>query len=253
MVVNLQVLMPGETARPHRHRTNALRFVIESDGHAVTTVDGTPYRMMPGDLLLTPGWCWHEHSHDGENRAVWLDALDVPLQHHFQCNDYEAGPSNDMPSSQTETAFNSTGILPVTSDESVRLSPMVRYPLESVRRALAAMPAMDDGSRRIRYVNPATGGFAMAGLDCYMLSLAPDFDTRPFRSTANTVCLVVEGEGTSSVGEDRLDWTRNDIINLPRGQWTWHRARGGHALLFQLTDREVLARLGYLRENYRDP
>src|ERR1700756_1534006 len=35
----LQVLLPGEAARPHRHTMNAIRFVIEGKG-AHTIVDG---------------------------------------------------------------------------------------------------------------------------------------------------------------------------------------------------------------------
>jgi gentisate 1,2-dioxygenase len=58
MVVNLQVLMPSESARPHRHRLNALRFIIEGDGTAVTTVDGIPCPMVAKKLsngkLISP-------------------------------------------------------------------------------------------------------------------------------------------------------------------------------------------------------
>lgn len=36
---SIQVLMPGETARVHRHTANALRFVLEGDD-GTTTVDG---------------------------------------------------------------------------------------------------------------------------------------------------------------------------------------------------------------------
>ncbi len=47
--VNLQVLLPGESARPHRHTMNALRFILEAEG-AVTIVDGKPCVMEPGDM-----------------------------------------------------------------------------------------------------------------------------------------------------------------------------------------------------------
>jgi gentisate 1,2-dioxygenase len=74
----LQVLMPGESARPHRHTPNALRFVLEGDG-ATTLVDGKPCPMSEGDLIITPGMSWHEHVHTGTAPIVWFDALDVPL------------------------------------------------------------------------------------------------------------------------------------------------------------------------------
>jgi predicted ATPase len=35
--------------------------------------------METGDIVLTPGWCWHAHRHDGDKPAYWFDGLDVPL------------------------------------------------------------------------------------------------------------------------------------------------------------------------------
>ncbi len=251
LVVNLQILMPGETALPHRHRANALRFVLESDGGAATIVDGRSYPMLPGDLVLTPGWCWHAHRHDGEGRAVWLDALDLPLQTHLQTDAYEGGPASDMPPRAPQTAWESAGILPTTDGPGSPGPHIFRYPLATVRATLDAMAAAPDGSRRIRYTDPATGGAAMAGIDCYMLALARGRPSRACRSTANMVVLVVEGDGVSEVGGETLRWRRNDIAVLPRGRWISHRAESESVLLFQLTDREVLARLGYLREEFR--
>src|SRR5262249_5834088 len=50
---NIQILLPGEKARPHRHTMNALRFVLQGSG-ATTIVDGKPCPMEEGDLILTP-------------------------------------------------------------------------------------------------------------------------------------------------------------------------------------------------------
>ena len=252
MVVNLQVLMPGELARPHRHRLNALRFIIEGDGGAVTTVDGTPCPMFPGDFLLTPGWCWHEHSHDGAGRAVWLDALDAQLQRHLCTNEFEPGPSNDMPPPRSEDAYAAGGITPLIGEDSKPHSPVFRYPLSKVQAAFDTMPAAPDGSRRIRYTSPLTGGAAMPGIDCYMLAPGRETATRAYRTNANMMCLAVEGEGVSHIGEESLRWGKNDIFSLPRNHWISHQATSADAKLFQLTDREVLARLDYLREEFRD-
>jgi len=252
MVVNLQILMPGEVARAHRHRLNALRFVIESDGGAVTTVDGFPCAMHPGDLLLTPGWCWHGHTHDGHGRAVWLDALDAPLQRHFCTDAFEAGPMAGTPPPVLEGAYGAPGIAPIIADTHRPYSPIFRYPLKNVCDAMAAMPAAPDGSRRIRYTDPKTGGAAMPGVDCYMLAPGLGSETRPYRTTANMVCLAVEGEGVSRAGDEVLHWRKNDIFSLPRGHWITHRSDQEGAKLFQLTDREVLAKLDYLREEFQD-
>src|SRR5665213_3387431 len=81
--VNLQVLMPGEKARPHRHTMHALRFALEGSS-ATTVVEGKECPMHPGDLILTPGLTWHEHYNDGKERSVWVDALDVPLHRYLE-------------------------------------------------------------------------------------------------------------------------------------------------------------------------
>jgi len=44
LAANIQILLPGEKARPHRHTMNALRFVLEGSG-AITVVDGKPCPM----------------------------------------------------------------------------------------------------------------------------------------------------------------------------------------------------------------
>jgi len=252
MVVNLQILMPGETARPHRHTFNALRFVIEGDGGAVTIVNGEPCAMFPGDFLLTPGWCWHEHSQDGEGRAVWLDALDVPLHSHFETGIFEPGPSNDIPPQARAHAYAAGGLMPVTAGAYKPYSPIFKYPLENVTRALSDMTASADGSKRIRYTNPVTGAAAMPGLDCYMLAPSNNIETRPYRTNANMVCLAVEGEGVTQAGETTINWHKNDIFSLPRNHWIIHRANSADAKLFQVTDRETLARLDYLSEEFPD-
>lgn len=31
------------------------------------------------DLILTPGWLWHDHGNDTDQPMIWLDGLDIPL------------------------------------------------------------------------------------------------------------------------------------------------------------------------------
>ena len=52
LAANIQILLPGEKARPHRHSMNALRFVLEGSG-ATTIVDGKPCPMEEDDVVLT--------------------------------------------------------------------------------------------------------------------------------------------------------------------------------------------------------
>lgn len=245
--VGLQILLPGETAPAHRHNANALRFVVEGGG-AETIVNGKPCPMNQGDLILNPGNEWHAHRHNGKDRCIWVDALDIPLVRQLDAAFFEPGPPPNYPEQFADAAFATGGFLPVGDIATKPFSPMYRYPLDDARRALASMPVRGDGSRLLRYVNPATGGPILSLLDCYLIELAAGRKTQPGRSTSNAVCVVAEGEGTSEIGGHKLAWRRRDIFTVPHWSWTSHTACGNRALLFMITDREVLGRLGLLRD-----
>jgi gentisate 1,2-dioxygenase len=53
-------------------------MIIESSG-GYTAVNGEKLAMLPGDLVLTPSWLWHDHANDSEAPVVWLDGLDSGL------------------------------------------------------------------------------------------------------------------------------------------------------------------------------
>jgi gentisate 1,2-dioxygenase len=242
-----QTLMPGEKARPHRHNMNALRFVVEGKG-ASTIVDGKVCPMEVGDLILTPAMTWHEHEHNGESgRVVWMDSLDSPLVRHLRCVQFQPGPAGDYPALPPDGAFTNPGFVPAQIART-DYSPIFRYPWADAVAALAAVPAAADGSRTLRYANPVTGGAVMSLMDCYLLGLETGAETRPYRSSSNAACLVVEGAGVSTVGDETVRWQKYDLFTLPAWQWVSHKAETSEARLFQVTDREVLRRLNLLRD-----
>jgi gentisate 1,2-dioxygenase len=241
-----QILMPGEKARPHRHNINALRFVVEGEG-ATTVVDGKECPMQVGDLIITPGMTWHEHVHRGAKRVVWMDSLDSPLVRHLRCVHFEPGPARNHPTLPTDSAFSKAGFAPARL-EPTPYSPIFRYPGAEAVVALGALPAQDDGARILRYINPTTGGSVMSLMDCYLVGLRAGAETRPYRTTSNAACLVVEGAGVSTIGGNRISWEKYDVFTLPAWQWITHRAETSNARLFQVTDREILRRLELLRD-----
>lgn len=247
--VNLQVLMPGEKARPHRHSMNALRFVLEGEG-ASTIVEGKDCPLLPGDMILTPAWTWHEHKHEGSKRAVWADALDVPVHTYFETGVLEPGPVHDLAAPPPDAAFMAAGLTPVATGPATPHSPMFRYAWDRSAGALQSLPAAKDGSRRLRYTNPVNGGAIMATLDCYLLGLTKGQQTAEYRTNSNCVSIVVEGEGETRVGDDKISWGPKDIFTLPHNQWISHKA-SANARVFQITDREMLQRLDVLRDEFR--
>ena len=88
LVANIQIVMPGEIARAHRHSPSALRLIIEGKG-GYTVVNGARIPMSPGDLVLTPKWTWHDHANDTDAPMIWLDGLDTPLVRMLEAGFYE--------------------------------------------------------------------------------------------------------------------------------------------------------------------
>lgn len=248
----LQILLPGERARPHRHSMNALRFILQGRG-ATTIVDGKVCVMEERDLILTPAWTWHEHVHEGKERVVWFDSLDGPMHRYFGTAAFEPGPARDVPPTQADAAFSAPGMVPGTLEPaSPPYSPLFRYPWKDACAALERMPAESDGSRLLRYVNPLTGRAVMALMDCYLMVLGPGAPTRTTQAASNIICVVAEGEGRSQIGDELLHWSRNDIFTVPRRNAYHHLAAPGGAKLFMTSDRQMLQRLGLLSPKGED-
>ncbi len=254
LFAGIQILEPGEVAPPHRHTPSAMRLIMEGGGGA-TIVNGQRCEMQPGDLILTPNWAWHEHINDSDKRIVWLDALDVPLAANLGTLFAVHGGTNDFPDDKTripDSAFAGAGLVPESDAPDVPYSPMFRYPWTNTLAAFGNMPAADDGAKRLRYTNPVDGGPVILTLDSYAWELPVNAETRPARSTANAVCLVVEGEGVSTVGDETFKWQKHDVFTVPQWNWASHKATDDTAHLFVFTDREVMRRLHFLREETRD-
>ena len=253
LFAGIQILNPGERAPVHRHSASAMRFVLEGTG-AATIVDGQHCDMLPGDLILTPNWCWHEHRNDSATRCLWLDALDLPLAVSMGAIFSERGQASNQRNALwhiEDNAFANAGLLPDTTAQRNAYSPMFRYPWARTLAALLQAPERADGSRRVRYVDPTTGEPAIPTLDCYLWQLAKANPTTSFRSSANCVFAVVEGEGISEIGDRSIRWQKNDVFTVPHWTWASHQASAG-ARLFYFTDREVLRRLNWLREETRE-
>jgi gentisate 1,2-dioxygenase len=187
LVANIQIVMPGEIARAHRHSGAALRFIIEGGG-GYTVVEGERVPMFPGDLVLTPNWTWHDHANDTDAPMIWLDGLDTPLVRMLEAGFYE-----EYPQERQELG------VPVNASE-------WHYPMSEMRAALqrlASGGAFDEIA--LEYINRRTGGPVMPTIACHMQRLRPGEKTQARRRVCCTNYHVVEGAGYSVVGDQRLD------------------------------------------------
>jgi gentisate 1,2-dioxygenase len=219
------MVLPGERARSHRHMPNALRVIMDAGAGTSTTVDGTSVPMERGDVLLTPGMCWHGHGNEGSEPAYWIDILDVPVVDWLEPMFYEDHPAGFEPVQAVDPA-----------------SPL-RFPWDETARALAAAPPDPSGhfGRQI-----ALDRATMPSFGLFMMALDANRTTTPLRTTANNIYVVMEGRGTSTIDDAEFAWERGDVFTAPAWRPHHHRA-ATDAILFRATDEPVLAMLGYLR------
>jgi gentisate 1,2-dioxygenase len=231
LVANIQIVMPGEIARAHRHSGAALRFIIEGGG-GYTVVEGERVPMFPGDLVLTPNWTWHDHANDTDAPMIWLDGLDTPLVRMLEAGFYE-----EYPQERQELG------VPVNASE-------WHYPMSEMRAALqrlASGGAFDEIA--LEYINRRTGGPVMPTIACHMQRLRPGEKTQARRRVCCTNYHVVEGAGYSVVGDQRLDWEDKDVFTVPNWTFCGHANSGDRpAFLFSFSDAPVMKALGLYRE-----
>ena len=253
----LQLILPGEIAPSHRHTQSALRFIVEGKG-AWTAVNGERTTMHPGDFIITPSWTWHDHGNpsveEGGEPVVWLDGLDIPLIAQLDAGFAENYPEATQPVARPEGdsyARFGHNMLPVRHTVNDPTSPIFSYPYARSREALDTLYRngdLDDWDGvKLRYVNPATGGWPMPTMATFMQFLPKGFKGKTYRSTDSTVYCVVEGRGAVRIGEERFTFEPHDVFVAPSWAPVQLEAESD-AVLFSYSDRPVLAALNLLRE-----
>ncbi|MGH9062794.1 MAG: cupin domain-containing protein [Acidimicrobiales bacterium] len=261
LYAGLQIIVPGETAQAHRHTAAAFRFVVEGSG-AYTTVNGERIHMRPGDLLLTPGWHWHDHAHEGDGPMIWLDGLDFPLVNALESGFFELYGERTqkatVPDDLSSRQFIHGRLTPAWEHRRGPVSPVGNYPWAETEKAFASMaedaPGSDTDGILLEYTNPWTGGPVMPTIACRVQRLRPRFHGLAHRHTASTVYQVVRGQGVTIALGTRLEWGPHDVVAVPG--WAPHEhvnlSASEDAILFAYTDEPVMSALGLDREELTD-
>ncbi len=257
MVAGYQMVLPGESAPAHRHTPAAIRLMLSGRGY--TVVEGEAVFMEPGDLVLTPGWTWHDHRNDGDETMVWLDGLDVPFVRGMNAQFYEDFEGKQLqpklvPDNASVSRFGS-GVVPSDEPAVTRHSPLTKYPygstLASLRR-LREVKGDPEHGVSIDFVHPLTGGPVLPTMACAMQLLPPGRASQARRHTSSTVFCVTQGEGYTVVNGERMDWKHKDFFVVPSWTWYEHHATGTEDVtLFSMSDRPLLEPFGLYREQVR--
>jgi gentisate 1,2-dioxygenase len=255
LYAGVQLVLPGEVAPAHRHTQSALRFVLEGEG-AHTSVEGERTIMHEGDFVITPPLTWHDHGNESDKPIFWLDGLDIPVVQFLDASFAEHLDADEQtisrPVGDSEARYGAN-LLPVDHKPGGANSPVFNYPYSRTREALEQMRRTGAWDAchglKMRYSNPATGGYAMTTMGTFVQLLPAGFVTAAYRSTAATVFVPIEGHGRSIIGEDFVvDWGKRDVFVVP----SWQRVRhepAADSVLFSFSDRPIQEALHLFRED----
>jgi gentisate 1,2-dioxygenase len=256
LIAAVQVLLPGEIARAHRHSPAAIRFIMKGNG-AYTAVEGEKVIMHEGDLVLTPSWTWHDHGNETNETVVWMDGLDVPLTKALNCiffqmhQDLKADHSK--PVNGSKALYGHAHLSPTWVKERARHSPLMLYSFDQTMEALNALRSTEGSAYEgiaLEYSNPQTGGPVTPTISCRIQMLRKGEKLKPRRVTGSSVFHVVKGSGRSIINGKLFEWSKGDIISLPSWALHEHGNTGGEdAILFSINDRPVIEALGFYRED----
>jgi gentisate 1,2-dioxygenase len=252
----LQLILPGEVARTHRHTPNALRFIMEGEG-AYTVVDGEKVTMSFGDFVLTPNWTWHDHGSESTGPVVWLDGLDMPLIHLLEGVFFEPYAQETQPLTKPIDAsvadYGKSGLLPTWQRAASAHSALLKYAWKDAREALLSLgpdAASPFDGAMLEYVNPVTGGPSLPTMASFLQRLKPGQKTEPHRHSVSAVYLAVEGHGRTTIAGKDYEWSPGDVFALPT--WVWHKhenlSASEDAILFSFTDAAVMRAMNLYRE-----
>jgi len=254
LYAGIQLVLPGEFTSSHRHAAAALRFVLESNG-GYTAVEGERTTMEPGDFVLTPPWTWHDHGNPGDAPVIWLDGLDVPLVNLLTASFAEHYPGGEAqaltrPEGDAQARYGAN-MLPVDYETNSKSAPVFSYPYSRSREALDRLyrngPLDAHHGVKLRYVNPATGGWPLPTIGAFLQLLPAGFQSATYRSTDSTIYCCTEGTGQTQIGDQVVSWGRHDVFVAPSWYPVSHEA-ASEAVLFSFSDRPVQQMLGLWRD-----
>lgn len=251
----VQWLNGHEVAPAHRHTSQAIRFIIDGAG-SYSTVEGDKVVLERGDLVLTPPWLWHDHGSESDERAIWMDVLDIPLNNYLDGPFFEPYPHErqavDKALNGSVLKYGVGQMRPAWEAPARDYPALSTYKWADTERALenlAAVAADPYDDVALEYTNPHTGGPVMKSFTCWAQMLRPGVHTQAHRHTGSVVYLAFEGQGETIVDGVRFAWGPGDMFVLP--SWAVHEHRNAaddeRAILFSVSDAPLLAAVDKLR------
>jgi len=260
----------NEIMPPHKHSPSAIRFGLKGKGN-FTGVDGEDVVFGPGDMVLTPNDTWHNHGTVGNEQALNLSVLDLPLVEtlnavHFD-HDYKEEENGKLVSKKQQSPRFSTdysqktygygGLMPRFAGSKRRgagfSSPMFVYRWEMVRELLNKHKDHEGDAHDgllVEYIDPNSGQPVFKTITFFAQMLHPGEKTLPVKMTSSLLVSPFEGQGYSIVNGERFDWNEYDTLAIPGGSWFEHHNTSDKEplFLFVASDEPTLKKLDLFKK-----
>ncbi len=192
--------------------------------------------------MLTPHDTWHNHGNVGDEPAINLSVLDLPLVETLNAiyfeHDYKEMENGQLVSKTVQSArvpvdysarvYGKGGLLPrfVSHRQGTgAASPMYMYRWDVMEEMLDLHKDADGDpyeALMIEYVDPTTGGPIFKTMTFFAQMLRPGERTRPLQQTASLLVAPFRGKGHSVIDGKRFDWGQFDTVAVPGGSWLEH-------------------------------
>ncbi len=253
----LQWLNGNEVAPSHRHTSQAIRFIIDGQG-SYSTVQGDRVFLERGDLVLNPPLLWHDHGSEAEERAVWIDGLDIPLTNYLGASFFEPMEEDIQEVSKVEGGsilkYGVGNLRPAWEEPSVEYPAMSTFKWADTERALVNLEKSRDFSPyddiALEYINSHSGRPVMKTFTCMIQMIRKGIHTKAHQQVSSAVYYVFEGEGYSVIDGVKYEWQKGDIFVVP--VWAIHEHRNTskseRAILFSIQDIPIMKAVDKYRE-----
>lgn len=274
MYVSYRLNDPREIMPPHRHSPNAIRLGLTGSQN-FTGVEGENITFGPGDLVLTPHDTWHNHGNRGDENAINLSVLDLPLaetmnsmyfEHDYTEEEEGRRVARKMQSERfaphySQMVYGHGGLMPrfVSHNRGAgAASPMYVYRFDMMREVLEKCRSWDGDPHEallVEYVDPTSGQPVFRTITFFMQMLRPGERTLPLKQSASLVIAPFEGQGYTMIGETRIDWNRFDTVAIPGGTWYQHAnaSERDPVILFVASDEPALKALAFYQKHGKNP
>lgn len=191
----------------------------------------------------------------GDEPAIWIDAFDNGYNRGANINERLPGNAPFQEIIRPEGySRNTLGHVRRLSDEPPFPLPPMRYPWTETQVALAALKQSEvaddpyDGLL-LMFASPIDQGPTLPTIAWQVQQLGPHQKTLGHRHNSTTYYNVFEGEGTTVIEAERIEWQRGDLFAVPA--WKWHsheNASSEDTILFSIDDWPAMAKLGFYRK-----